>query len=128
MKVSFIRVHSPHERPSKAGIEYPSFHVGTPYLHDIYVCHLGAHIAPPPALSYLLVLYTRSASTKEVITAWDNGIGRLIDAGVTGRILLANMPSPKGVFVSPMLDSAEAEGSQAFQDIRVGLPHADGKK
>ncbi|CAN0082397.1 unnamed protein product [Ectocarpus sp. 6 AP-2014] len=34
---------------------------------------------------------------EEVLGAWDEGIGRLIDAGVTGRILLANVGSPKGL-------------------------------
>eukprot|EP00752_Nemacystus_decipiens_P008408 g7518.t1 len=34
---------------------------------------------------------------KEVIGAWNTGIARLLEAGVTGRILLANVGSPKGL-------------------------------
>ena len=37
---------------------------------------------------------------QEVIGAWTAGIGRLLEAGVTGRILLANVGSPKGLPVS----------------------------
>lgn len=35
--------------------------------------------------------------------AWDDGIGRLVDAGVTGTILLANMGSVKGLSVRAVL-------------------------
>ena len=35
-----------------------------------------------------------------VISAWDAGISRLVNAGVTGTIVLANMPSVKGLSVS----------------------------
>lgn len=35
-----------------------------------------------------------------VIEAWDAGIGRLVDAGVTGTIMLANVASVKGLAVS----------------------------
>lgn len=37
---------------------------------------------------------------QEVISSWDAGIGALVEAGVTGRILLGNVASPKGLFVS----------------------------
>lgn len=34
-----------------------------------------------------------------VVNAWDEGISRLIEAGVTGRIILANIGSSKGLEV-----------------------------
>ena len=37
---------------------------------------------------------------QEVITAWQEGITRLIERGVTGKILLSNFASPKGLPVS----------------------------
>lgn len=51
---------------------------------------VSADCSPPP----------RMARSQAVITAWDEAIGRLVEAGVTGRILLANVGSPKGLSVS----------------------------
>eukprot|EP00904_Undaria_pinnatifida_P002396 jgi/Undpi1/12157/HiC_scaffold_5.g01833.m1 len=33
---------------------------------------------------------------REIVSAWKDGITRLLERGVTGRILLANLPSPRG--------------------------------
>lgn len=43
-----------------------------------------------------------SIASQEVIGAWAEGIDRLLKAGVTGRILLANVGSPKGLPVSTL--------------------------
>ena len=45
-------------------------------------------------------LSPRYVLEQEVITAWQEGIVRLIERGVTGRILLINLPTPKGLPVS----------------------------
>lgn len=37
---------------------------------------------------------------QEIVGAWRDGIDRLTERGVTGRILLANLPSPRGFPVS----------------------------
>lgn len=39
---------------------------------------------------------------QEVVNAWDDGIGRLVQAGVNGTILLANLGGVKGLSVSMM--------------------------
>ena len=53
-----------------------------------------------------LVLY--AYTSQAVIEAWDDGIGRLVNAGVTGTILLANMASVKGLAVRTTPSSASA--------------------
>lgn len=40
------------------------------------------------------------APPQEVVKAWDDGVGRLIQAGVNGNILLANLGAVKGLAVS----------------------------
>ena len=40
------------------------------------------------------------APPQDVIKAWDDGVGRLIRAGVNGTILLANLGAVKGLAVS----------------------------
>ncbi|CAM9813602.1 unnamed protein product [Ectocarpus sp. 4 AP-2014] len=56
---------------------------------------------------------------EEVLGAWDEGIGRLIGAGVTGRILLANVGSPKGLAGIAGTETAFLLDSVA-QALRVG--------
>ena len=48
-------------------------------------------------------------TSQAVIEAWDNGIARLVDAGVTGTILLANMASVKGLSVSAVVVQARTK-------------------
>lgn len=48
---------------------------------------------PPPP-------YTFVHAPQEVVKAWDDGIGRLVQAGVSGTILLANVGAVKGLSVS----------------------------
>lgn len=43
------------------------------------------------------------STSQAVVKAWDDGIGRLVGAGVTGTILLANMGSVKGFAVRTVL-------------------------
>lgn len=47
---------------------------------------------PPPPLPPVI--------PQEVVEAWQAGVTRLIQGGVTGRILLGNIGSPRGVPVS----------------------------
>ena len=37
---------------------------------------------------------------QEIVGAWHEGITRLIESGVTGRILLGDLPSTRGLPVS----------------------------
>ncbi|CAM9737497.1 unnamed protein product [Ectocarpus sp. 4 AP-2014] len=60
-----------------------------------------------------LPIPTFTPMIEEVLGAWDEGIARLIDAGVTGRILLANVGSLKG------LDASASELSEILSTSAV---------
>lgn len=64
------------------------------YVHAKTVHYLRAHLTSRWSCAYTL---------QAVVKAWDDGIGRLVGAGVTGTILLGNMGSVKGLQVSTML-------------------------
>ncbi|CAM9982631.1 unnamed protein product, partial [Ectocarpus fasciculatus] len=61
-----------------------------------------------------LPVLTFTPMVEEVLGAWDEGIARLIDAGVTGRILLANVGSPKGLAGIAGTETATALDLVAF--------------
>eukprot|EP00904_Undaria_pinnatifida_P002403 jgi/Undpi1/12163/HiC_scaffold_5.g01839.m1 len=64
----------------------------------------------------------------EIVTAWQEGIVRLIQAGVTGRILLTNLPTPIGLTtaieagLAETLDAVSLQVSLAAQTLVQAFP------
>eukprot|EP00752_Nemacystus_decipiens_P008410 g7520.t1 len=62
-----------------------------------------------------LPVATFEPAVEAAIKAWDDGIGRLVEAGVTGTILLANIPAAKGLPLFFNTTSADFLDSFAVQ-------------
>ncbi|CAN0226079.1 unnamed protein product, partial [Ascophyllum nodosum] len=62
------------------------------------------------------VSYTPQQSTEEVVTTLSTGIERLVSKGVTGRILIANIPSFRG-----LPDLVLAGVAEAFDEVAIAM-------
>lgn len=73
----------------------------------------GDYVAPDKETLFLgypsTLWHPPPNASQEVISAWNAGVVRLLEAGVTGRILLANVASPKGLPVSGRQQETLAE-------------------